>query len=167
MENFIELCVSVSLTFLFSPIVSIIVKYAGDSIILVPPDNITEIEWLKVIEKPGGGKYVGAIERLVFLSVYWLKEYTIVTAYLAFKVAVKWETWKNIVQVPTSLSNGKKQKKGDQPLSYLSARNAWGTRVMVRFIVGTFSNYIAALMAAYFGQHFCELLKFINCIYGT
>jgi undecaprenyl pyrophosphate phosphatase UppP len=56
----------------------------------------------------------------------------------------KWEIWKNIIQVPATL--------GEDKLSYLQSRSAWGSLVFIRVLIGTLANLLIALVATYLGK---------------
>jgi ABC-type multidrug transport system permease subunit len=60
-------------------------------------------------------------------------------AWLAFKVAAKWESWTNIVKFNEKLEN-----KDD--FEYLKLRNNLATSVLQRFLIGTILNILIAFI---------------------
>lgn len=87
------------------------------------PEGLKVEDWKKIIERSPGGVWIGLFERIICLLSFWTTQYTIIGAWLAFKVAAKWEVWKNIIQVPNSLD-------GVHPLTWYKARNALGSWVL-------------------------------------
>lgn len=85
-----------------------------------------------------------------------MDKYEIIGGWLAFKVAAKWEVWKNIVQVPDSL--------GKSPIEYLKARSALGSYILTRFLVGTLANVLVGLVAAHIGRHAKDILTFVSSL---
>ena len=82
------------------------------------------------------GGYIATIERIIFFFAILLSKELIVGAWLTFKIASKWESWTNIVRVPT--------KKDDKGAFDFTIRRYWGTLVMQRFIIGTGLNLLFA-----------------------
>jgi hypothetical protein len=95
------------------------------------------------IEK--GGFWLGQIERILALISAWTGQYEILGGWFAFKVASKWETYANLLQLPEKLE-------GIDDLTYLRARRAWGSRMMMRFLVGSGANAILGISAAAVGK---------------
>jgi hypothetical protein len=82
----------------------------------------------KIIQRSPGGTWIGFFERIISLVSFWSGQHNILGAWLAFKVAAKWEVWKNIVQVPANID-------GVEPLKWYQARNALGSWVLARFLI--------------------------------
>ncbi len=120
------------------------------------PEGLKEEDWKKIVERSPGGAWIGLFERIISLVAFWDVQHTIVIigAWLAFKVAAKWEVWKNVVQVPNTLE-------GVQDLKWYQARNALGSWLLVRFLVGTLVNVLIGALAAYAGLHSSEIIKAI------
>ncbi|MEJ2191565.1 MAG: hypothetical protein P8Y39_04345 [Nitrospirota bacterium] len=89
--------------------------------------------WRQLTDTGEGGAILGALERIVFFIALTLKEgYPLfIGAWLAFKVATKWEIWGNVIQVPGDGQN-------------LRLRSLLGARVMMGFLVGTLTNILVA-----------------------
>lgn len=81
-------------------------------------------------------------------------QYIMVGGWLAFKMAAKWESWKNIVQVPDNLD-------GVTPLNWFKAREALGSYMFARFLIGTLLNLLIGLVSAYVGLHFYEFVYWV------
>ena len=145
--HFIQIIVAVLLTAFFGLGVRHFLERVTRDIELPPPKKVKPEDWKKVY-KPGkdqlATKWMGVLERFVFLAGFWLETPAIIAGWLAFKVATKWEVWKNIVQVPATL--------GEDEVSYLQSRSAWGSWVFIRVLIGTLANLLIALVATYLGQ---------------
>jgi hypothetical protein len=116
-----------------------------------PPTHIEPNQWKEILS-PGNkraGLWLGRFERLFFLIMFISEAYILAGFWLAFKVASKWETWQNIVQVPDDEVQGFN-------LGVLDRRN-WGDRVLQRFLLGTLGN----LLAGFFGYMLVEILQII------
>lgn len=128
---------------------------ATDSIDLIPPEGIEKEKWSNVIGKDikEPGKWLGILERVLIFLAVWVQEYTIIVAWLVFKVGTKWEVWSNIVKVPDSIGES-------SALSYLQARRAWGAKLLSSFLIGTISNILIGLIVASAIKY---ILKYLNC----
>lgn len=145
--HFIQIIVAVLLTVFFGLFVKQFLERVTRDLELPPPKKVNAEDWKKVY-KPGkdqlATEWMGVLERFVFLAGFWLGKPAIIAGWLAFKVATKWEIWKNIIQVPATL--------GEDKLSYLQSRSAWGSLVFIRILIGTLSNLLIALVATYIGK---------------
>ncbi|OGI47912.1 MAG: hypothetical protein A2637_03085 [Candidatus Muproteobacteria bacterium RIFCSPHIGHO2_01_FULL_65_16] len=110
---------------------------AASTITLEPPTKVLAKKWRDLTAGNEGGVYLGYLERLLYFGAFWEKEPLIVTAWLAFKLASKWNVWTNVIAVPEIV-------KRTDPLDYLIARRRWGSHLLVTFLVGTLSNLILA-----------------------
>lgn len=104
------------------------------------------IDWEEIPIHPKTGEWLGFLERLISLIAFWINAHVIIAAWLAFKVAAKWEIWKNIIQVPPSLKNVSEKH-------YLMAKNAWGTWLLNRFLIGTLINVLIGFVAYGIGKN--------------
>jgi len=105
------------------------------------PVNYTSQEWEDLITPPEkGGRWLGRLERIFsfLIFLFWIPEG--ILAWLAFKVASKWEVWQNIIKVPEDKQTIDKLK--------LSVRRAWGSRVLQSFLIGTLGNLLAGFFGA-------------------
>lgn len=129
--------------------------------ILVPcpvrPKTLKEEVWNALSQPVHTGKWIGLFERLVSLIAFWIPAYAILGGWLAFKVASKWETWKNIVQVPASL-------KGVSELAWYQGRIAYGSWLLSRFLIGTSLSILVGAVGAYCGKHSLEFLKWLDAV---
>jgi hypothetical protein len=137
------------LAFFVRPFVAAAMKRAE----LLAPKGVDHARWEALTEYSGGARFLGFLECLVAFAAFWRHEPLIIAAWLTFKVAAKWEVWKNVVQVP--------QKLGDDldPLDWLTAKNAWGTRLLNRFLIGTLANILVGLTGASIGHSLANLLN--------
>ena len=106
------------------------------------PEGIDPEDWDKLIEIPGryGGKWIGISDRLIFFVALWAGAPLLVAAWLAFKLASKWEAWTNLTRVPKDLKGAK------HAIQYFIARTRWSSRTMQRFVVGTALNLLSAFI---------------------
>jgi hypothetical protein len=119
------------------------------------PKALKEEVWNAMTQRVQTGKWIGLFERLVSLIAFWIPAYAILGGWLAFKVAAKWETWKNIVQVPASL-------KGVSELAWYQGRIAYGSWLFSRFLVGTSLSVLVGAIGAYCGKNSVEIFKWLG-----
>ena len=108
----------------------------------MPPDGIPREKWDRLIQAGQGGEWIGRLEIIFALLAFWNSAYIIVAGWLAFKVAAKWESWKNITQVPERLEDVNE-------LDWLVARHDWGTHSLKRFLIGTITNINIAIIVSW------------------
>jgi hypothetical protein len=118
---------------------------------LAAPNASVEARWSAITKEDDRGRAIGMLERLIFFIAIWMRADTLVVAWLAFKVASKWDVWKNIVDVPASLEGSTTL---EAKLDALKARRQWGGRRYVRFMVGTSANLLFALIGVAVGREF-------------
>jgi len=116
-----------------------------------PPPGMSNNLWNELTSLKDGGKYIGNLERILFYIAFWYDKPILIGGILTFKVAAKWEAWKNIVQVPERKLNG-----FIDDTSYFIFRRQWGSKLLTRFLVGTFSNILIAFVG--YG-----IYKFLSC----
>jgi hypothetical protein len=109
------------------------------------PSGIDKAIWDALLSRTDAGYAIGTAERLLILVASWMQSPTLIGAWLAFKLASKWETWKNVVQVPDALD-------GVNSTDWLIARNDLGSWLLNRFWLGTLYSVLAGLAAAYVGM---------------
>ena len=138
----VQLAVAVIIVLLLEFPISTILDSISDHIKIEPPAGIDPDEWEDLIKIPGkhGGRWIGITERLLFFIVLWVSAPILVGAWLAFKVASKWESWSNLTRVPNELDDVVSD------LAYFKARTRWSSRTMQRFLVGTGLNLLAAFV---------------------
>ena len=110
-----------------------------------PTDAIAE-KWSILTASDGGGLSQGEWERALFFVSIWIDAHLLVGAWLAFKVASKWQVWSGVVALPKELPDV-------DPLDYLIARREWGARTLTTFLVGTAYNIVAAVVAVAIARH--------------
>jgi ABC-type dipeptide/oligopeptide/nickel transport system permease subunit len=116
--------------------------------------------WKRIREHSGkdnpGARVVGGLEVLLSFSTFYAllrfdaaDAYLVIAAYLAFKVACKWEVWAHVVKVPEKLEI----LNAESEIEYLLFRARWGSEVFNRIIAGTLANLMigfATALCAYF-----------------
>jgi len=114
------------------------------------PSEATRKKWesLMSLRLTPYSRALGMLESLLFFACFVQKAPEVAGGWLVFKLGCKWEVWKNIISVPETL------EKDGNALDYLIARNAWGTRILSRFLVGT----LCAVMAGYAGAFIVQLV---------
>lgn len=112
-----------------------LIDLASKSIKLEPPTKRIRDAWKELTSENEGGAYLGYLERLLFFGAFWNDAPIVIGAWLAFKVASKWNAWTNVISVPKNL-------KGVDELAYLIARRKWGSHLLTTFLVGTLANLI-------------------------
>lgn len=121
-----------------------------------PTDTDQKI-WDDLISLPHSkeaGKWIGALERSLFILAIWFSEPVIILGWLAFKAASKWDAWQNITQVSTNLDGV------DNNVRFLEWRRRWSSHVFMRSAIGTVLNLFAAGLAVALG-------RLINQVLGT
>ena len=83
------------------------------------------------------GQWIGTVERILFFLAVVIEAPFLIAVWFAFKVASKWVEWQHIVQVSDK----------EEELSLVTRRHL-GNYLFNRFIVGTGSNLIVAILAA-------------------
>jgi hypothetical protein len=119
-----------------------------------PPSNLAsrEPEWRDALMTEGsgnGGALLGRLERLAFVGAYPLlgrNSHLLIGGWLAFKIAAKWEAWKNIPQFPDKFT--------DPPntLDELRARNEIGSITLSRFLIGTLGNILVGYFSFFLAK---------------
>jgi hypothetical protein len=146
MNEFARMSIASALTVVLGVTLRPLLKRATSSIDLTPPNGVDGALWNKLIGESKVGWWIGSLERFLLLAGFWIPEYTIIGGWLAFKLAAKWEVWKNIHQVPAKLE-------GTSDFEYFVARHQLGSFMFTRFLVGTLANILIALVSSYIGKH--------------
>lgn len=118
------------------------------------PEAIDDEVWKVMVERGKAGMWIGFFERFVSLISFWIPAYTIVGGWLAFKLAAKWEAWKNVIRVPETME-------GVSQLAWYRARVAYGSWLLSRFLVGTLVNVLIGAVAAYCGRHSSDFVLWL------
>lgn len=119
---------------------------------IVQPDSMNDQHWKDITEMPAGGEIVGRLE-LILYFIALLSNPVYIGGLLTFKIAAKWEAWKNIVQVPDH-----KLDAFPSEISYFIFRRKLGSRLLNRFLVGTFGNILFAVVGYGFYKWFLIVL---------
>lgn len=139
----LQFTVSILVLILLGLVVKAVLGFISEGIEIEVPGGVDESKWKKLMRIPGkeSGFWVGLTDRLIFFVSLLSGVPILVAAWLAFKVATKWESWSNVAQVP------KKIKGVEHPIEYFIARTRWSSRTMQRFLVGTGLNLVAAFIS--------------------
>ena len=129
-----------------------LLDYAKKSMPLPPPNEATAEQWSKLVSGNEGGAVLGHLERFLFFAVFLAGAPLAAGAWLAFKVASKWNAWENILAIPSKLD-------GIEDLDFLNARRHWGSHVLMTFLIGTAYNLICGLLGAALAGHLNQILK--------
>ena len=122
-----------------------LLDYVRDRIEVPTPRGLTDRDnptWALIAKTPGpaGGRWIGTLERIFFFLAILAGVSGLVIAWLAFKVATKWEVWTNLYRVPDKLPR-------INQMDFYLARTRLGARVFQRFMIGTLLNTSCALVA--------------------
>lgn len=151
MEQFGGIGVAAAVVLILSPLARPLVLIATSERRPEAPPGIAEDRWRRVTSMSGIGRWLGLLEAFVSLVAFWSEAHVIIAGWLAFKVASKWENWRNVIQVPTHLE-------GVGDTDYLIARAAWGNWIYTRFVFGTGISLMIGMVAAYLGKQTGQLL---------
>jgi hypothetical protein len=146
---FLHIIVGLLITVALGLLVPHVLAYAGKSISLDPPSGASDEqkrEWKKLMKGNESGAVLGFLERLIFFAAFFAQAHIAVAAWLAFKVASKWNAWENVIAIPDKLE-------GIENLSFLVARRNWGSHVLMTFLIGTACNILAGLLGASVATH--------------
>lgn len=141
-----QIIIGLLIVFFLGLFVECIVKYVQKNIPLHPPNKVIKKKWEELTGGDEGGVILGNLERLLFFGAFWIHMPEVVAAWLAFKVASKWQVWSNITSVPKTLP-------GVDEMEYLIARRRWGSQLLTTFLVGTLSNVIIGFLGSLVGQY--------------
>ena len=146
---FAALLIGLGLVYLARIPVSCLVCHVKARAPLPPPSSELAEKWKELTTDPTSdksGSVLGDLERFLFFIAFWLVSWEVIAAWLAFKVAAKWEAWSTTGALPQSLPNA-------DPLGYLIARRRWASQRLMSFLVGTLANVLAAFVCVLIGRH--------------
>lgn len=105
------------------------------------PDEV----WKEHTRTEDGGDWLGFLERALFFAAFWTGSESLVGGWLAFKLASKWEVWKNVIRVPLRPDD----HEGD---SWFAATHTFGSWILQRFWIGTLLNVLLAFVFVAIGH---------------
>lgn len=120
------------------------------------PEPFSCEQWAQLIES-SGGPWIGALERYLSFAAFWTGNPTVILGWLTFKLAAKWEAWKNVVQVPSALAQV-------DELKWFVIRRVLSAHLLSRFLIGTLVNVLIGWFCSFIGRrtmHGFMLLLFI------
>jgi hypothetical protein len=115
------------------------------------PHGVNAEFWQNLVAKTDAGLWIGIAERLLIVIAMLAQAPTLIVGWLAFKVASKWEAWRNVVQVPSTID-------GVNDRDWLAARHDLGSWLLNRFWLGTLFNVLSGVCFAYLGTVVGRLL---------
>ena len=122
-----------------------------------PPSGFNEThksQWKELTAgNEGGGAVIGWTERIMFFGALLsgAGAELLIGAWLAFKVASKWNAWTNVTAVPQKVDEL-------DDLDFLIARRRWASNVLTRFLVGTEYNILAAILGVAVTRHWKQIV---------
>lgn len=119
-----------------------------------PSDKVSG-KWSVLTGPEKGGSTLGEWERALFFVCFWLDAHLLVVAWLAFKVASKWQVWSSVVALPKELPDV-------DTIDYLISRRAWGAQTLTAFLVGTAFNIVAAAVAVAIARNWRLVWQAVN-----
>lgn len=149
-----HIAVGFVVTFILGLFVRRVMKYAGRTIPLTPPSDASDKQkhdWEMIIKGNESGAILGSLERIIFFAAFLAEAHIAVAAWLAFKVASKWNAWENVIAIPKKID-------GVDDLNFLVARSSLGSHVLMTFQIGTAYNIIAGLFGALIARHLGDVL---------
>ncbi|HZE90972.1 MAG TPA: hypothetical protein VE029_04560 [Rhizobacter sp.] len=152
-----QFAVGLAVTFLFSFGAKPVQKLAKRHMLLHPPSDRLKAQWELLANTNEGGAILGWLERFMFFGALSADASLLIGAWLAFKVASKWQAWSGVIAVPSTIE-------GLDPIDYLIARRSWGSHLLMTFLVGTAYNVLVALLAIAVGRYWQELHAFFEAI---
>jgi hypothetical protein len=110
------------------------------------PSGLSDVLWKELRCGADGGLMFGLLERTLLFAAFVAAMVPLVAAWYAFKLASKWEVWRNIIRLP---------EKPDTVLrdDWHAFLHAFGSWVLQRFWIGTALNTLLALCAALLSNH--------------
>jgi hypothetical protein len=115
------------------------------------PLGFDENLWKDNIVKRDTGSSIGLLERIVIVIAFCINQYEIVGFWFTFKLAAKWEVWKNIVRVPELMDKV-------SPQEWFAARSQLGGYIYTRFLMGTLANLLIGYVAVEIGKYVSSII---------
>lgn len=156
MTTLVEILLGLLGTFILGFAVKPLMACAKKSMPVPPPSTALAAQWTNLTSGNEGGCVLGYLERILFFGAFWAEAHTVIGAWLAFKVASKWNVWSNVISVPEIIE-------GLDPINYLIARRCWGSQLLMTFLIGTLSNVIIGFLGVLVGRYGYQLLRFVVC----
>jgi hypothetical protein len=166
MNQIIQIIVGIVVTLLLGESVRRLLNFA------IPrpnrPTYFNKMVWDAMYKPDDAGRWIGRFERLLILMSFWIDTYAIIGGWLAFKLAAKWEAWRNVIKIPETLDEGIAPTEGVVPsLAWYEARVTYGSWLLSRFLVGTVLSVLIGAVGAYAGKHSLEFADWLCGRVGT
>ena len=155
MQELIKMLVAIGLTMLLGHSIRPLLRAVSSDVTPSSENKKVKTILQALLKNNRVGQWIGRLERLIFLAGFWIGEPAVVAGWFGFKIATKWTVWKDIVQIPDEL-------KGVPQTEWFLNRHTLGTYLASRFLVGTVTNALIALVSWYVGINTFEILKFIG-----
>ena len=146
MEEILQFVIGLALVTLLGLGVPPLLERVKKGMKLAPPNNSVREEWKQLTGGNEGGCILGVLERWLFFAVFWINEPTAIAVWLAFKVASKWDAWKNVIAIPEKMD-------GATEWEFLTARRKWGSQMYATFLIGTLANVLIGMLGVYAVRH--------------
>ena len=118
-----------------------------------PPRGVDAELWKQIVDRTSAGWLIGLLERNLALAALWIGKETLIAGWFAFKLASKWEVFRDIVKVPESVD-------GLTTLEWFGARSQLGSWLLARFWIGTLTNLLLGLIGALVGLSLVGPLRY-------
>jgi hypothetical protein len=152
MNVYLQIVVGLAITSLLGCGVKPLLKCAKKYVHLTPPSAALKDKWAELTCGDEAGGIIGILERFFFFGAIWADASPAIGAWLAFKVASKWQVWSTVVTLPDSLAGAKQ-------LDYVIARRRWSSHLLVTFLVGTLANMLIGFLGVVVGRHGFEAFR--------
>jgi hypothetical protein len=103
--------------------------------------RIQQPPWLQGIGRRHAPRVLGWLERTFFFAAIWLNQPLGIGAWLAFKVATKWNAWTMLGKIPDDLG-------GYTDADRTRSRAEWAAYVNNRLLIGTLYNVLCGIAGA-------------------
>lgn len=152
MNVYLQILVGLVVTFLLGCGVKPLLERAKKDAHLTPPSESLKDKWAELTRGNEAGGIIGILERLFFFGAFWANAPSAIGAWLAFKVASKWQVWSTVVALPDSLTGAKQ-------LDYVIARRRWSSHLLVTFLVGTLANVLIGFLGVVVGRYGYDAIR--------
>lgn len=156
LEHPVQLIAGLAIALLLGFPIQALLGWVADAVPIPRPAKVSQERWADLTTIPGrrGGRAIGHLERFLFFAFVVSGTPELIVAWLAFKVASKWEAWSNVYKIPENFPDATKYES-------LLARTRWGSRTFQRSIIGTAANLGAAILGLLVAYY---LVRFDVCV---
>lgn len=137
--------VAIAISYFIGPLVGRLLDKATEKIDLIAPSGVSKEDWESFVRpegREGAGEWLGKLERILAFFSFYCGAYAVIAGWFALKVASKWQVWATIIKMPQTLGEAADN------ISYLRARQRWGSWLHMRFLIGTVVNVLVGFVLA-------------------